>query len=103
MPYDIIGHHPTSASRQPSSPHIRLTHPIDMLLSVAALALSAAAATANHVDAVPVPATSNAIRVSTALNDDVWRLATPADEFHQREPREGEPSQRTEFRVAYDA
>src|SRR5260221_81847 len=79
-----------------------------MLLSVAALALSAtgavgAAATA-RVDAVAVPATSNALRVSAALNEEVWRLATPADAFRQRDPQDGgEPSQRTEFRVAYDA
>src|SRR5258705_1206798 len=76
-----------------------------MFLAAAALALSAAATAAtDRVDAVAVPATSNALRVSAALNEDVWRLATPADAFRQREPQDGgEPSQRTEFRVAYDA
>jgi hypothetical protein len=76
-----------------------------MLLSVAALAMSAAGAAATaRVDAVAVPAMSNAIRVSAALNEEVWQLATPADAFRQRDPQDGgEPSQRTEFRVAYDA
>src|SRR5262245_65777021 len=75
-----------------------------MLLGLAALALSAASASATaRVDAVPV-ATSSALRVSAALNEDAWRLATPVEAFRQREPKDGgEPSQRTEFRVAYDA
>src|SRR5437762_7505284 len=76
-----------------------------MLFSLAALALSAAATAATpRIDAVAVPATSNAIRVSAALNDEVWQLATPSEAFRQRDPQDGgEPSQRTEFRVAYDA
>jgi len=75
-----------------------------MFFSVAALALSAAASTTARVDAVPVPATSSALRVSAALNEEVWRLAAPVEAFRQREPKDGgEPSQRTEFRVAYDA
>jgi hypothetical protein len=75
-----------------------------MLFSLAALALSVAASATARVDAVPVPATSSALRVSAALNDEAWRLATPVDAFRQREPQDGgEPSQRTEFRVAYDA
>ena len=49
-------------------------------------------------------ATSTALRVSAALNEEAWRLATPVEGFRQREPHDGgEPSQRTEFRVAYDA
>jgi hypothetical protein len=75
-----------------------------VLISLAALALSAAASATPRVDAVPVAATSTALRVSAALNDEAWRLATPVDGFRQREPHDGgEPSQRTEFRVAYDA
>ena len=76
-----------------------------MFFSVAVLSLSAVATAATaHVDAVAVPATSNALRVSAALNDEVWQLATPTDAFRQRDPKDGgEPSQRTEFRVAYDA
>ena len=76
-----------------------------MYLSVAALALSATTAVATaRIDAVAVPATSNAIRVSAALNDEVWQLATPSEAFRQRDPKDGgEPTQRTEFRVAYDA
>ena len=75
-----------------------------MLFSVFALALSAAASATPRVDAVPVAATSSALRVSAALNEEAWRLATPVEGFRQREPNDGgEPSQRTEFRVAYDA
>ena len=68
-----------------------------MFLSVAALAMSAAAAAATaRVDAVAVPATSNALRVSAGLNEEAWQLATPADAFRQREPQDGgEPSQRS--------
>ena len=41
---------------------------------------------------------------SGGSNDEVWRAAPAASGFLQREPKEGaEPSQRTEFRVAYDA
>ena len=38
------------------------------------------------------------------MNEEAWRTATPVDAFVQRQPHDkGEPSQRTEFRVAYDA
>ena len=38
------------------------------------------------------------------MSDEVWQTVAPIDAFVQREPDEGgEPSQRTEFRVAYDA
>jgi len=75
-----------------------------VLISLAALALSAATSATPRVDAVPVAATSTALRVSAALNEEAWRLATPVEGFRQREPHDGgEPSQRTEFRVAYDA
>src|SRR5204862_2243367 len=38
------------------------------------------------------------------LSEEVWRQATAVDAFLQRDPEEGgKPSQRTEFRVAYDA
>src|SRR2546426_3587425 len=44
-----------------------------------------------------------AVRFEGALTDDVWRTARAVSEFVQREPTEGgAPSQRTEFRVAYD-
>jgi hypothetical protein len=62
------------------------------------LALSA------HVDAVPVPKGPNATRANGELSDEAWQSATPVDAFEQREPQEGGvPSQRTEFRVAYDS
>ena len=73
-----------------------------MLLLIAALGLAAADRASARVDAVRVG--PSAVRVSGELSDDVWRTATPVDAFVQREPHEGgEPSQRTEFRVAYDS
>ncbi len=78
-----------------------------MIVAALALALTAtaspAAATA-RVDALAVAASATAVRAGGGLSDDTWRSATPIDAFLQRDPREGgEPSQRTEFRVAYDA
>jgi hypothetical protein len=62
------------------------------------------AAFALAVTMTPAPAMVTAVRISGELNDDVWRTATATDGFVQREPKDsGEPSQRTEFRVAYDA
>jgi uncharacterized protein DUF5916/cellulose/xylan binding protein with CBM9 domain len=71
--------------------------------ALAALVLAAAAATsASHVDALPVPA--QAVRATGEISDELWRAAPPTDAFVEREPEEGgHPSQRTEFRVAYDA
>src|SRR5262245_40062521 len=70
-----------------------------------ALLLSAASAVATaRVDAVAIPTTSTAVRVAGELSDEIWRTAPAAGEFVQREPQEGgQPSQRTEFRVAFDA
>src|SRR5262245_6695569 len=73
-----------------------------MLLLIVAFGLATADRAAARVDAVRVTAPS-AVRVSGELSDEVWRSAVPVDAFVQREPHEGgEPSQRTEFRVAYD-
>lgn len=74
-----------------------------MLLAILAVTLATSTATA-RVDAVAVPASATAVRASGELSDQVWQTATPVDVFVQREPEEGgTPSQRTEFRVAYDA
>ena len=44
------------------------------------------------------------MRADGELSDEFWRRVPPTDAFVQREPEEGGvPSQRTEFRVAYDA
>jgi uncharacterized protein DUF5916/cellulose/xylan binding protein with CBM9 domain len=73
-----------------------------MSLLIAALGLTAAVS-ANRVDAIPVNA-ADAIRVNGELSEEVWRTAPAVDQFLEREPHEGgEPAQRTEFRVAYDA
>src|SRR5262245_3008058 len=70
---------------------------------VFAAALSLAPADVPRVDAAAVDV-PNALRVNGELSEDLWQLATAVDAFMQREPDEGgQPSQRTEFRVAYDA
>jgi hypothetical protein len=73
-----------------------------LALALGALTATLPAAT-SRVDAVPLSG-PNAIRVSGVLAEDVWRDAPATDQFLQREPKEGgEPSQKTEFRVAYDS
>src|SRR5437764_1060780 len=76
-----------------------------MMFGFATLALSAIMSAAPaRVAAIAVPASSTAVRISGELSEEVWQTATPIVEFVQREPHEGrEPSQKTEFRVAYDA
>ena len=45
-----------------------------------------------------------AVRADGPIDEAVWEAAPAASGFRQREPAEGaEPSQRTEFRVAYDS
>ena len=49
-------------------------------------------------------ALANAVRVTGPLSEEVWQSVPAVTEFVQREPTDGaEPSQRTEFRVAYDS
>ncbi|MBW8861765.1 MAG: carbohydrate binding family 9 domain-containing protein, partial [Acidobacteria bacterium] len=74
-----------------------------MLGSLVALLLAAIAPSPGAPgDAAAVPA--RAIRAPGEITDDVWRTAPAVDAFVQREPEEGgRPSQRTEFRVVYDA
>src|SRR5205823_6440588 len=56
-----------------------------------------------RVDAVAV-STPHALRVNGTPHDEIWDTVPPTSDFVQREPHEGAPpSQRTEFRVAYDA
>ena len=70
------------------------------LLIIAAVALAAPAAAASRTEAVYVAATGG----GRTLSDDVWEKAPAVSDFVQREPSEGaEPSQRTEFRVAFDS
>jgi hypothetical protein len=74
-----------------------------MMLGTFALVLFAAAAAA-PVDAVAVLTAADAVRVAGELSAEVWDKVPPTTGFRQREPNDGgEPSQRTEFRVAYDA
>src|SRR5260221_5243398 len=76
-----------------------------MISTLAAFVFSAmVSAAVPRVDAAAVPARSNAVRISGELTEEVWQTAKPIVEFVQREPHEGsEPSQKTEFRVAYNA
>jgi Domain of unknown function (DUF5916)/Carbohydrate family 9 binding domain-like len=71
-----------------------------MVSLLLAFGLSASVA---RIDAVPV-AGANAVRATGELSEEMWRGAPAVDAFVQREPQEGgEPNQKTEFRVAYDA
>jgi Domain of unknown function (DUF5916)/Carbohydrate family 9 binding domain-like len=71
---------------------------------VAALpSLAFAAPSTSRFDALAI-STPNAVRINGALRAEVWETAAPISDFVQRAPHEGAPpSQRTEFRVAYDA
>jgi hypothetical protein len=74
-----------------------------MTIGILALALSAATGAA-RVDAVALSTPSDAVRVVGELSAEVWDTVPPTVAFMQREPNDGaEPSQRTEFRVAYNA
>jgi hypothetical protein len=55
--------------------------------------------------AVAVPATASRVPDGSAgLDEETWQSVPPIADFVQREPEEGgTPSQRTEFRIAYDA
>src|SRR6185295_12216945 len=98
MAYDTIrGRLP----RQPTPLHFRLSVPGTMFFAIFALTLTTAAA---RVDAVSVASTPGAVRVSGEVKDEVWQTVPPVTAFVQREPHDAaEPSQKTEFRIAYDA
>jgi hypothetical protein len=67
-----------------------------LLAPVSAWAADAAA----RLEAIHVTAPSG----SSALSEDIWKTAPAVGDFIQREPKEGaEPSQATEFRVAFDS
>ena len=76
-----------------------------MIFAALALAATILAGPANaRVDAIAVPSSAKAVRTGGELSDEFWQTVTPVDAFVQRDPVEGGvPSQRTEFRVAYDA
>jgi hypothetical protein len=55
------------------------------------------------VTAVRIP-DGESVRVDGVLDEPIWRMATPAADFRQREPDNGAPaSERTEVRVVYDS
>jgi uncharacterized protein DUF5916/cellulose/xylan binding protein with CBM9 domain len=63
----------------------------------------AAAGSASARPAATAVRVLEAPTIDGALDEDLWRQATPLTDFVQAEPLEGEPaSQRTEVRVAYD-
>ena len=54
-----------------------------------------------QAQAVRIP--DGSIRLDGSLNDEVWRLALPINDFIQKEPTEGAPpSEETEVRILYD-
>src|SRR5436190_1912544 len=70
------------------------------LLSVVIL-VAAPASAVPRIDAVFVPASAD--RPNADLKPEFWATMPPVGGFLQREPHEGaEPSEATEFRVAYD-
>src|SRR5262245_12395753 len=73
------------------------------MLSCLVLAASMAAVTA-RVEAVAVGDQPAALRVNGELSEELWQRAPAVENFLQREPEEGgKPSERTEFRILYDA
>src|SRR5438552_890477 len=78
-----------------------------LIAAVVCVAMSHSARAAEvrpRVEAAAVPDAPGALRVNGELSDEVWRTAPAIDAFVQREPEEGgTPTQKTEFRVAYDA
>ena len=75
-----------------------------MIVAALALAATLAGPATGRVDAVAVPASARAVHTTGELTDEFWQSVAPVDAFVEREPVEGGiPSQRTEFRVAYDA
>jgi hypothetical protein len=75
-----------------------------MIAAFAIALIAAAGASTARVDAVAIGPAATAIRTSGELSEEAWSAATPMDAFVQREPHDAAaPSQRTEFRVAYDA
>src|SRR5205823_5275034 len=72
-------------------------------ISAAAFALTASEAVATPADDPPIPV-PHAVRLTGTPSSEVWETAPAISNFVQREPHEGaSPSQRTEFRVAYDS
>src|SRR6478609_1483506 len=93
---------------------------ITLRLPAVALALATGAlvpAAARAQDTIPAPAVhasgatpmmravprTGEISIDGRLDDETWRIAQPATDFRQQDPREGQPaSERTEIRIAYD-
>ena len=75
---------------------------IALTLAPLVAALGALATLSTVAAGQPLPQT--AVRTEGPIDAAVWQAAPPVDSFRQREPTEGaDPSQRTEFRVVYDA
>jgi Domain of unknown function (DUF5916)/Carbohydrate family 9 binding domain-like len=76
---------------------------IGAFLAAAAVIFSPSISIASPSDDDPAPV-PHAVRVTGTPSAEMWETATPISNFVQREPHEGaQPSQRTEFRVAYDS
>ena len=88
----------TKIATDPSKVRMKLPLALVWMLTVSTLA-----AAATGPDGVPA-AVQSAVHLTGALTDAAWDSAAATSDFIQREPKEGAaPSQRTEFKVVYDA
>jgi hypothetical protein len=79
------------------------TSPYALLAAAVLAAAPAAAQDAGHPANLGVAAhRATDIVLDGKLDESVWSTPSPATDFRQQEPREGEPGQRTEVRFAYD-
>src|SRR5437773_2813948 len=86
---------PTNVLNSASNTRVKMLWSLVLAAAVSALPSGASAA---------APDVQTALRITGEVGGDVWERANAIDAFVQRDPEEGgRPSQRTEFRVAYDA
>src|SRR6185503_9687399 len=84
--------------------NVRLPTLIRAAAFAACLTASSALAAAPANDVAQAQKLPDPPGAEVGLTDVGWETLTPVAAFIQREPKEGaEPSQRTEFRVAYDS
>ena len=75
--------------------------PVSFVLCWSVLSFTAVSTAAQTIEAARV--TGSAMRLDGRLNEDIWRSASPAGHFTQREPTEGRPAlDSTVVRFAYD-
>ena len=96
------------ASRNPGRQLLRLAFVIGCLFAISASPLRAQATLQAATHPIPSPRVPGAARqgvvtIDGVLDDAAWSAATPATNFTQQDPHEGQPAtQRTEVRFLYD-